>query len=289
MEASANWTLEKIKSFIEILNTPLFKLHGSSISITSFVLSLLIFFISFKLSSFLGRVVNRALMKKAVDSGIRDSLERFTRYLFVTVGTLFSLDILGFSISSLAALGAVLMVGVGFGLQNITQNFISGIILLIERPVKVGDIIRVGDAIGKVVDIRVRSTVILTRDDISVIIPNSKLISEEVVNDSFSGNKIRQHVKVGVAYGSDLEKVKSILLEVAKKHDKVRSTPDPLVVFENFGDSSLDFDLRFWTDDLWGVDQTASQLRFMIYQEFNLKNISIPFPQRDIHIKEGRV
>lgn len=194
---------------------------------------------------------------------------------------------MGVSISSLAAVGAVLMVGIGFGLQNLTQNFISGIILLVERPIKVGDIIKVGTTSGKVVDIRVRSTVVQTRDDVTIIVPNSKFISEEVVNDSYSGKVIRQHLRVGVGYGSDVDKVQHLLCEAAMKHPKVLHEPKPKALFEDFGDSSLNFDLRFWSSEIWLIETVTSEIRKSILNEFRKENIEIPFPQRDVHIKQN--
>jgi small-conductance mechanosensitive channel len=220
-----------------------------------------------------------------VDSGVRDSVEKFVRYGILAFGFLFALDNLGISISSLAAIGAILMVGIGFGLQNITQNFISGIILLLERPIKVGDIVTVGSFSGRVVDIRVRSTIIQTRDDISIIVPNSKLVSEEVINDSYSGQKIRRHVKVGAAYGSDVKTVKRLLTEAAMEHESVLKDPPPSVVFEDFGESSLDFDLRFWCSNIWQMEVISSDLRTAIEEKFRAANIQIPFPQRDLHIR----
>lgn len=278
------WVIDNIKYFLNILNTPIFELNGSKISSSSMIVSFLIILGSFKIAKMLGKSVNKFLGGRAVDSGIRDSLERFTRYLVVAVGFLFALDTVGFSISSLAALGAVLMVGVGFGLQNIAQNFISGIIILIERPVKVGDIVHVGNAVGRITDIHVRSTIIQTRDDVAIIVPNSKLVSEEVINASFSGNKIRQHIRVGVSYGSNTGKVRELLLAEASAHPKVLKSPQPIVVFEDFGDSSLNFDLRFFCDDIWLVDIICSDLRFQINESFKLNNIQIPFPQRDVHL-----
>ncbi len=287
-----NWydeLLNNFKDFAKLFDFPIFHLHNTKISLSSLSISIIIILIAFRLAKYLGRLVNDSLERRNVDSGIRDSLDRFTRYLIITVGILFSLDNMGFSINSLASLGAVLMVGIGFGLQNIAQNFISGIIILIERPIKVGDIIRVGTTSGRVLDIRVRSTIVQTRDDVSIIVPNSKLISEEVVNDSYSGQQIRQHIRVGVAYGSDVEKVKRILLESAIGHDQVLDTPKPLVIFEDFGDSSLNFDLRFWCSDIWNLDPITSDIRSDIDKKFRQENIEIPFPQRDLHIRSSKV
>ena len=170
------------------------------------------------------------------------------------------------------------MVGVGFGLQNIAQNFISGIIILLERPIKQNDIVVVGGVSGRVRDIRVRSTFIETRDDVAIIVPNSLFIAEQVINDSFSGHKIRRTLKVGVAYGSDIEKVTNILMEIANNHEQIIKNPGPRILFMDFGSSSLDFELRFWVEELWTTDVILSDLRYTIDHEFRKENINIPFP-----------
>ena len=199
------------------------------------------------------------------------------------------MDSVGLNVSSLAAIGAVLMVGIGFGLQNIAQNFISGLILLLERPIRRGDIVSVAGVKGRVKEIRARSTLIETRDDVSIIVPNSQFISEQVINDSFSGNVIREKVDVAVAYGSDTRKVEQVLLEAAEAHSKVQKSPPPRVVFESFGDSSLNFSLRIWISDIWGRDFIMSDIRFDIDHRFRENQIQIPFPQRDLHLKSSDI
>ena len=181
------------------------------------------------------------------------------------------------------------MVGIGFGLQNIAQNFISGLIILIERPIKVGDVVQVGGVSGRVIDIQARSTLIQTRDDVSILVPNSQFISEQVVNESFRGDIIRYTIKVGVAYGTDTKLVQETLLQVAKEHSLVLKDPAPTVLFEDFGDSSLNFELLVWLEDLWTYRRTLSELRFEIDQKFRERNIEIPFPHRDLHIKSSQV
>lgn len=283
----SQWVIEVLESIWHVLRAPIVELKGTKLSVSGLILALVIVVCSFQIANFIGRALNRFLSRKLVDTGVRDSLEKFVRYAVISLGVVLAFDILGFSLNSLAAIGAILMVGIGFGLQNITQNFVSGIIILIERPVKVGDIIQVGDTRGKVIDIRVRSTVILTRDDVSIIMPNSKLVSEQVINESFTDNRIRQHVRVGVAYGSNTELVRQTLLESLANHPKVLQEPHPMVVFEEFGDSSLNFDLRFWTHELWDVDVVCSEIRFSIDQAFRQAGVTIPFPQRDLHLKTG--
>lgn len=277
--------LDQTKYIWNLLSTPLFDLGNSHISIVSLFVVLLILGVFFVISKIIERAVGNILKNKSIDPGIKGSIERFSKYLTVTVGVFVAVDTIGINLTSIAAVGAVLMVGIGFGLQNIAQNFISGIIILLERPIKQGDIVFVGGISGKVRDIRVRSTIIETRDDVAIIVPNSQFIAEQVINDSFSGHKIRKTLKVGVAYGSDVEKVTQILMKIASEHNEVLKDPGSKVLFMDFGNSSLDFELRFWVSELWTTDAILSDLRYAIDREFRNGDITIPFPQRDLHIK----
>jgi small-conductance mechanosensitive channel len=277
--------LDQTKYIWNLLSTPLFELGNSHISIVSLFVVLLILGVFFVISKIIERAVGNILKNKSIDPGIKGSIERFSKYLTVTVGVFVAVDTIGINLTSIAAVGAVLMVGIGFGLQNIAQNFISGIIILLERPIKQGDIVFVGGISGKVRDIRVRSTIIETRDDVAIIVPNSQFIAEQVINDSFSGHKIRKTLKVGVAYGSDVEKVTQILMKIASEHNEVLKDPGSKVLFMDFGNSSLDFELRFWVSELWTTDAILSDLRYAIDREFRNEDITIPFPQRDLHIK----
>jgi small-conductance mechanosensitive channel len=276
---------EQIKFVWSLLSTPLFELGSSQISLASLFVVLLILGGFFMVSRIIERGVRNALKNKSIDQGIKGSIERFARYLTVILGVFIALDTIGISLASIAALGAVLMVGIGFGLQNVAQNFVSGIIILLERPIKQGDIVVVGGVSGKVRDIRVRSTVIETRDDVAIIVPNSQFIADQVINDSFSGHNIRRILKVGVAYGSDVAKVTGILMEIANAHEQILKAPGTKVLFMDFGSSSLDFELRFWVKELWTTDTILSDLRYDIDRKFRKENIEIPFPQRDLHIK----
>jgi len=284
-ERTMDIIIDQIKFTWNLLSTPLFELGNSKISMASLFVILLILGCFFILSRIVERGVRGVLKNKSIDPGIKGSIERFSRYLTVILGAFIALDTIGISLSSIAALGAVLMVGIGFGLQNLTQNFISGVIILLERPIKQGDIVFVGGVSGRVRDIRVRSTVIETRDDVAIIVPNSQFIAEQVINDSFSGQKIRRTIKVGVAYGSDVEKATAILMKIANAHEQILKNPGPRVLFMDFGSSSLDFELRFWAAELWTTDVILSDLRYAIDREFRNGDIEIPFPQRDLHIK----
>lgn len=277
--------LNFFKEVFHYIRYPLFEVSGSKISLISIILCVCFFIFSVKMSKVAEKMVLNFLEDQELDSGIKGSISRFTRYLVLIVGTLIALDTVGISLKSLAALGAVLMVGIGFGLQNITQNFISGLIILIERPIKVGDLVDVKGVSGKIVDIGARSTLVHTRDDVAIIVPNSQFISEQVTNESFTGSKVRLHLKVGVSYSSDVNKVRSILEKIGNEHSKVLKNPAPTVAFKDFGDSSLDFELRFWVEDLWNFDMILSDLRFNVMEEFKQNSIEIPFPQRDLHVR----
>ena len=269
-----------------ILTITLFEINGQKVNLLSLIAAVGIFYCSTLASKWAERGMNKILEdKKDLDRGVKDSIKTFTRYTVLIIGALITLDTAGISMSSLAAVGAVLMVGIGFGLQNITQNFISGLIILLERPIKVGDLVEVKGVSGKVMEIGARSTLINTRDDISIIVPNSQFISEQVVNESLSGDKIRLKVKVGVAYGTNPRKVEEILIKIAKEQDHVLKYPEPKVFFTDFGASSSDFTLTVWLSDIWGFEGILSDIRFRIMESFTLEGIEIPFQQIDLKVK----
>jgi len=282
--------LDQLKEILvalkSVLGAELFELGGNKISLLSLLMALLILVICYRVSKLAEGFVGKQLRKLTTDlkPGLITTFEKFSGYAVLVIGFLMALDTLGISLSSLAAVSAVFMVGIGFGLQNIAQNFISGLILLLERPVTEGDLIRVDGVEGRVIDIRARATVVQTRDDVAIIVPNSKFISDNVVNDHHLGPKIRVGVNVGVAYGSDVERVKDLLIHAARNHQKILKYPEPDVLFENFGDSSLDFKLVCWTDKQWEKDKITSDLRFAIDKTFRENDITIPFPQRDVHL-----
>lgn len=285
-------TFNEISQYIQkgwsILGFTLFNVGGQKISILSFVTAAIVFYLTHVAGKYVDRGVNRFLYdRKDIDSGVKDSIRRFTKYFVLSIGGLLALDTVGVKLSSLAAVGAVLMVGIGFGLQNITQNFISGLIILLERPIKVGDLVEVKGVSGKVVEIGARSTLINTRDEVSIIVPNSQFISEQVINESLSSSKTRYHVTVGVAYGSDVQKVQEILLKVANENQRVLKSPDPKVFFRDFGASSLDFRLSIWIADMWHYESILSELRFAIDAEFRKNHVEIPFQQVDLHFRNS--
>jgi potassium efflux system protein len=233
------------------------------------------------LRRFLGE---RILTDSGLELGVRESITTVIIYLCWGLGILVSLNVMGLSATSIAVAFGALSIGLGFGLQNIFNNFVSGLILLFERPVQVGDVIQINDMWGIVTKINVRSTVVQTYDNASLIIPNSDMISNQVTNWSFKDQRLRRGIIVGVAYGSDTELVRETLLEIAREHPKVLKKPKPDVLFQDFGDSALVFQLRLWStiDHFIAVE---TDVRFAIDRLFRERGIEIAFPQRDIHIR----
>ncbi len=220
-------------------------------------------------------------------------LLRFLHFSLISLGVIISLSAIGVSFTSLALIFGGLSIGIGFGLQNIASNLISGFILIFERPIKIGDLVEIMDIniFGRVSSINLRSTIIVSLDEKEIIVPNSQLITESVHNLTHANNFFRLNVDVGVSYGSDVDLVKRVLLEAAHEHPQVikepRSTMEsvtaPFVRFVNFGESSLNFRLLVWIPDSFQRFDIASDLHFMIWHKFQAYDIKIPFPQRDVH------
>jgi small-conductance mechanosensitive channel len=206
------------------------------------------------------------------------------------IGLLVILQTIGIDLTALSILTGAVGLGIGFGLQNIASNFISGIIILFERPVRIGDRIAIGDVEGDVVRIGARSTTVLTNDNIDIIIPNSKLITENVVNWTHNERKVRFRIPVTVAFHMDVRKVEHALLEAAKEVKEVLETPAPGVRFMRFGEDGLEFELRAWTTTLvQRRGKFTSEINFAIFDKFKDRQIEVPFPQRDIHIRSSTV
>lgn len=271
---------------LQHLRYPLFSLSGRPVTMLALFALLVTVLLSVLGGLLARRALQRLLLRRgSAEKGLAYAIGRIGQYVVVITGLLLGLDNVGFSLTTLATLGAVLTVGIGFGLQNITQNFISGLILLLERPVQQGDFVSVGDLVGRVDEIALRATRVISRDGVAVIVPNSALITATVINLSAGMPNYRARVKVGVAYGSDLTKVRDVLLELAAAHEEVLAEPAPHVFFRDFGDSSLDFELTVWLADPQHDPYVSSDLRFAIDAAFRLGGIEIPFPQRDLHLR----
>lgn len=266
---------------------PLFVLGGTAVTVAS-VASFVVFVLAaYAASWLLRRSLHRVYRRRALDEGVQHALDRLLHYGVVALGAFVALENLGVSITALAGLGAVLAVGIGFGLQNIAQNFVSGLILLLERPVKKGDFVQVGEVRGTVRDIRARATVVTTLDNVDIIVPNGQFITESVTNETYGDRRVRVRITVGVAYGSDTARVRDVLLRVARSSPGVLDDPAPLVLFKDFGESSLDFELLAWLADPREENPAASDIRFAVDQAFRAEAIEIPFPQRDLHVRSA--
>ncbi len=241
--------------------------------------------------SWVRRFLQRRVFRSVgLDEGVAAAVASLVGYSLMVLGALVLLPVMapGFNINTLVVVLGALSFGVGFGLRNVADNFFSGLILLIERPIKVTDRIEIEGVFGTVIDIRARSTTVRTNDNIDIIVPNSRFISEEVTNLSHHDRKVRFKIPVGVHYGSDVEIVKQALLEAGEACEDVLRNPAPAVRLIEFGDSSVNFELRVWTDTLYHRPKLLfSNVNFLIWKKFKEHGVSIPYPQRDVHIKES--
>jgi len=224
------------------------------------------------------------LLRIRVEQGVRHAMVRLLHYFIVFVAFLLALSILGFDITKLTIILSALGVGIGFGLQSIVNNFVSGLILLFERPIRVGDSIEITGQWAEIKRIGLRSTTVQTFDQADVIIPNADLVTQQVTNWTLSSRQVRLLVPVGVAYGSDVSLVMEKLIACANSNHMVEKTPAPQVLFLNFGESSLDFELRVWVEAENRL-KVNSELHQQIDKSFREANIVIAFPQRDLHIR----
>ncbi len=264
-----------------------FEIGGVKISITALIAALVIFFLGYVAAKLLQAWLDRSVLEPAgVDPGVRDSIRTGVGYVGVAVAALLAISYAGLDFSSLAIVAGALSVGIGFGLQSVVNNFVSGLILLAERPIKLGDWIIVGGHEGIVRRISVRSTEIETFDRANVIVPNSMLISDMVKNWTLHNSTGRVPVPVGVHYSSDPEQVREILLDVARQHPQVLANPEPVVLFEDFGASALNFILFVYLINVNRSFAVRTDLRIAILKAFRNHGIEIPYPQTDVHLRD---
>jgi small-conductance mechanosensitive channel len=226
---------------------------------------------------------DQVLARRNVEMGVRHAMAKLVHYFILFVGFLLALSALGLEVTKLTIMLSALSVGIGFGLQGVANNFVSGIILLFERPVRVGDLVQIGGRWAIIQRIGLRSTTVTTVEDSDLIIPNANLVNEEVTNWTLSNRRARFDISVGVAYGSDVSLVLETLMACAKEHPRVAKTHEPQVLFQGFGESSLDFALRAWVYDINYRVRTMSELHQEIDRKFREAKIVIAFPQRDLH------
>jgi len=269
-----------------VLHYKLFDLNQTPITPASLLLFIVVVLAFFVFSRLINRgILKRILTRFQIEESIRFTLVRISHYIVMIIGIIIAFQFVGIDLTGLTVIFGLLSVGIGFGLQNVTSNFISGLILLFERPIKVGDRITVGETEGNVTAINMRATTVQSLNNITIIVPNSEFIASNVVNWSHEDPKIRLDIKVGVSYGSDIDLVIKALQEVAAAHPKVRSIPAPSVLLYEFGDSSWNMELRIWIDEPKQIYIIRSEINIAIVRKFREYNIEIPFPQRDLHVR----
>lgn len=262
-------------------------LHLESMTVRVYhIFGLLIILFSTRLViKFAGKIISRQIKQKGLDEGRTLAIYQIIKYVIIVSAILLGLEVIGIKLTLLLGGAAALLVGVGLGLQSTFNDIFSGIILLFERSISVGDVLEVDETVGRVSEINIRTSEITTFDNISILMPNSKLVNDSIINWSHNRQLTRFTVKVGVSYGSDVQLVKKILNNVAIEHPEVDQTRTPDIFFQDFGDSALQFELKFWSTNLMQIGKIRSDLRFAIDAKFRENGITIPFPQRDIHIK----
>jgi small-conductance mechanosensitive channel len=291
MKTTMSETLNLWWTAIEkVLNYPV-ELGDSKVTLSSILKLMVLVVMVFVAERYLRRTLRRrVLIRTRLEPDLQYAISRFVGYCFIAVGLFFALKVIHLDLSAFAVIVGGLGVGIGFGLQNIISNFVSGLIILAERPIAIGHRIEVGTVAGQVTQIKMRSTTVVTNDNITIIVPNSNFITSAVTNWSYGDPKVRIRLPVGVAYGSDVEKLCRVLLAVAEENPTVLKEPAPTVRFLGFGDSALNFELAVWTIEMaHRPTRFRSDLYFAIERKLREHQIEIPFPQRDLHLRSGKL
>ncbi len=271
----------------ELLEFHIIDLNNMKLTPYHFLGIILIFFIARFLLWTFKKVIIQQEKSNVIDIGKGFAIYKITKYIIIVITASLVLETLGIKITILLAGSAALLVGLGLGIQQIFNDVVSGIFLLFEGTVSVHDIVEIDSLVGEVKNIDIRTSKIKTRDNVMIIVPNSKLISDNVINWTLNKEATRFKVEVGVAYGSDTGLVHDVLLEVALNHPDITEAFKPYVRFDNFGNSSLDFTLLFWSTRMFEEEELKSEIRFEIDRRFREEKITIPFPQRDLHLKSN--
>ena len=274
--------MEILKSIKDFFDLVIYK--GDKIQVT---LGLIFFlFLAIIATTFVMRLVQRLFTRRMEVEDRNKFVSFFTviKYLVYVVIVSMTMNLAGVDTSAIVAASAALFVAIGFALQDLFKDLISGILIILDKSLLVGHIIEIDGKVGRVIEIRLRTTRLITRDDKVIIIPNHLFMTDTLLNYTQNHKSTLERVGVGVAYGSDTLKVERIMLEAVSKQKGVLKTPKPFVLFQNFGDSSLDFEVLFHVSDAFVDPRTKSEIRFRIDQMFRENNITIPFPQRDVHL-----
>jgi potassium-dependent mechanosensitive channel len=281
------WLSDSWLSVVRIWNYELSNIQDTSLTVGRVVSCLMFSIIGYYVARFLSRLLGRRLPKVGIDEAAAHAIESITFYILMILFGLGTLRFANVPLTAFTFLGGAIAIGVGFGSQNIVNNFISGLILLAERPIKAGDLIQIDGNIGNVTQIGARSTKIRTGENLDIIVPNSKFLENNVVNLTYSDDLLRASVKVGVAYGSPLDQVMTLLAQAAQENPNIEASPEPLVWFNEFGENSLDFQVNFWIRVRTAHPRKSieTEVRLAIDRLFREHDIAIPYPQRELHLK----
>ncbi len=286
--------IEGLKSgllpFLELWNLKLITVAGIKLTLGSTLLALFLLAFATRLSRLVVKILNRRLIEPFVeDKGARNTYQTFAFYGALAGLVTLSMTVAGIPLTVFTVVGGALAIGVGFGSQNIVNNFISGVILLVEQPIKVGDVVEVEGMAGVIESIGTRSTKIKNADDKIFIVPNSFFLEKAVLNGTYEASVVRNVIDFGVAYGSDVLKIEHACLDILLNADGVRQDPMPMVLFENFNESTLDFKMVFWADiQSENIALVKSAIRFKVNERFKDLGVEMAFPQRDVHLKLSR-
>ncbi len=272
-------------SFIDFFDSTLFRIRKTDITNGDLLIAIGIIALTWLFLWWLKKMLRLAEVKGKLTDGQTYAIFSLTKYLLITLAIVLVLESLHIRITFLLAGSAALLVGIGLGLQQLANDLVCGVLILIENSIKLHDIIEIDGTVAKVQEIGLRTCKVENRDGITMIIPNSKIISEKMINWTANRNSTRFSVKVGVAYGSNVQLVKKLLLESGEKHPDVVRNPKIIVRFIDFNQSTLDFELLFWSKNRFRIEDVKSDIRFYINESFKENNIIIAFPQRDLHIK----
>jgi len=270
----------------DLLNSPLFQIQKTPITLITLCGAILFILCAFIAS----RLVRRVFLKKVfprleLGQGQQYTILRLTHYGFIFIGILLGLQFIGLDLSNFAVIAGLFSVGIGFGLQSIVSNFIAGMVLLFEQPVKIGDRVTVGDIHGDVHEINIRSTTILTTDNIAMIVPNTDLVNGKVTNWSYEDPRVRLHLTIPVSYQSDIQQVQRLLCKAAETHPRVLKNPLSQVLITRFGESAIQFDLEVWVSHAKGGAEILSELHYAIFHLLKEHGIGMPMPQREVSFK----
>lgn len=270
-------------------NLRVIRIGDADVLVSQVAVTLVLLVVGMWLASWISRRVRRRLMRSdMLDISAATAVEKLLFYLLVVVIVMMALQTLQVPIGMFAIFGGAIAIGVGFGAQSIFNNFISGLILMFDRPIRLGDTVEVSGNYGKIADIGARCTRLRRFDGVDVLVPNSSLIENDVINWTLADTRVRQVVHVGIAYGSDVRRAADLMMQAATEHPEVLKEDEriPQVIFEEFGDNALELDLYFWLElsELVNMRIIRSTIRFRIDELFREAGISIAFPQRDVHL-----